>query len=354
MAWKLRSHLVYAKVAFGVASVTVGLLACLLATAPASQATYPGRNGSIAFNASQIVNGLEVVRTDVIRPDGSGRRELGRFWFPSWSASGRRLFAIEYPIDYRSGELAHLVFADRLGRLRGEVPLPDSMPCGWPGCESYGPALVPRALFGAAAPSPDGRMVVFVQQVVSHLDRASSGTEIPWLWAVRTDGSGLRRLVRGYQPHWTPDGRRIVFQRIGPYGQHNSIASMRPDGTGFRRVHPSAGDDELRDLSPDGRRILWWGDIRRRGEARFGLYTSAVRGGDVRLVHGSRLPYPHNSASWSPDGSKIVFSREGPGRATWIVPAAGGQLRRLLSRPYQGLAWQPLPGAAADASAEPR
>ena len=327
------------------AGITAALVGWVLVTASAAEATYPGRNGSIALNASEIVNGLEVVRTDVIRPDGSGRRELGRFWFPSWSASGRRLFAIEYPIDYRSGELAGLVFADRLGRLRGGVPLPDSMPCGWPSCGSYGPALVPTALSGAPAPSPDGRTVVFAQQVVSHLDRASSGTEIPWLWAVRTDGTGLRRLVRGNQPHWTPDGRRIVFQRIGPYGQRNSIASMRPDGTGFRRVHPSAGDDQFRDLAPDGRRVLWWGDIRRHGEARLGLYTSRVRGGGLRLVHGSAHPYPHNSASWSPDGTKIVFSRLGPGGGTWIVPAAGGRPRRLLPRAYEGLAWQPLPAA---------
>lgn len=311
--------------------------------APVAQATYPGRNGSIAFNSVETVGEFEMLsRTEAIRPDGTGRHVLADFGSPSWSASGRRLLGIAYPADYRSGELSRLVFADASGRLRGEVPLPDTQPCGWSGCASYGPAVVPQGLFGAPAPSPDGRTVAFVQQVTSHLDRQSTGTNIQWIWTVRIDGSGLRRLVRGTRPRWTPDGRRIVFQRIGLYGQANSIASMRPDGTGFRRVLVSAGGDHFLDLSPDGRRVVWYGVIRREGELRYGLYTSSINGGGFRLVHSPPVPYRYDAA-WSPDGSRIVFSRQLPPVGTWIVPATGGRPRRLLARPYEGLAWQPLP-----------
>lgn len=330
------------------AAATAALVGCSLGPAPAAEATYPGRNGTIAFQTLKTVEGFVLPRTEAIRPDGTGRHELADFAFPSWSASGRRLFGIDYALDYRSGELPRLVFADGSGRLRGEVPLPETLPCGWVNCASYEPALVPRMLVGAPAPSPDGRMVAFVQQVMSHLDAVSTGTNIPSIWTVRTDGSDLRRLVRGDRPHWTPDGRRIVFQRIGPYGQHNSVASMQPDGTAFRRVHVSSGDDRFLDLSPDAHRVLWWGNIRRRGGPEYGLYTSRVNGGDFRLVHSALERYNAlarvNAASWSPDGTKIVFSEQ-QGSGTFIVPATGGRPRRLLARPHDELAWQPLPAA---------
>jgi dipeptidyl aminopeptidase/acylaminoacyl peptidase len=52
-----------------------------------------------------------------------------------------------------------------------------------------------------------------------------------------------------------------------------------------------------------------------------------------------------NAASWSPDGTKIVFSQQGPEGGKLILPATGGRPQRLLTRPHDGLAWQPLPAA---------
>jgi dipeptidyl aminopeptidase/acylaminoacyl peptidase len=330
------------------AVVTAGLVGCVLAPLHVAHPTYPGRNGSIAFNSVETIGEFEVLRrTEAIRPEGGGRRELADFAFPSWSASGRRVFGIDYPLDYRSDELQRLVFADGSGRPRGEVPLPDLLPCGYPRCSVDGPPLVPRGLDSTApAVSPDGRTVAFVQHDFSP-DGQSTGVELPVLWTVHTDGSRLRRLVRGNWPRWTPNGRRIVFQRVGRYGQRNSIASMRPDGTAFRRVHLDAGGDRFLDLSPDGRRVLWWGVITRRGEPQRGLYTSRVSGGGFRRVHSRPDAVAVDSASWSPDGRMIVFSGAGRGGATWIVPAGGGRPRRLLAQPHDGLAWQPLPLPAA-------
>jgi Tol biopolymer transport system component len=133
-----------------------------------------------------------------------------------------------------------------------------------------------------------------------------------------------------------------VFQRFDAFGSIRSIASMRRDGTDRRRVLWTAQDDTLLDVSPDGQRVLWRGNGNSaKGPQRWGLYTSDLRGHHIHLVHRSP-PYPSDGC-WSPDGKSIVFSRQGPGGATWIIPAAGGHKRRLLDQPRAGLAWQPLP-----------
>jgi hypothetical protein len=104
--------------------------------APASEATYPGRNGRIAFNGLHMVGGQQLLQTEAIWPDGSGRRVLGEYGFPSWAASGRSLAALAFP----PGELADVVFAGRSGRVIGRAPLPDTLPCGWRGgCSKDGP-----------------------------------------------------------------------------------------------------------------------------------------------------------------------------------------------------------------------
>jgi hypothetical protein len=305
--------------------------------APASEATYPGRNGRIAFNGLHMVGGQQLLQTEAIWPDGSGRRVLGEYGFPSWAASGRSLAALAFP----PGELADVVFAGRSGRVIGRAPLPDTLPCGWRGgCSKDGPRELRGFMLTAPALSPDGRTVAFVQQ---SFDPAPPGTiQIRWIWTVRTDGSKLRRLALGDWPHWTPNGRRIVFQRFDAFGSIRSIASMRRDGTDRRRVLWTAQDETLLDVSPDGQRVLWRGNGNSaKGPQRWGLYTSDLRGHHIHLVHRSP-PYPSDGC-WSPDGKSIVFSRQGPGGATWIIPAAGGHKRRLLDQPRAGLAWQPLP-----------
>lgn len=304
--------------------VAVGLLGCGLASGPASEAAYPGGNGSIAFN----VEGRSGTWSETVRPDGRGRRRLGDFKSVSWSGSGRRLVAL----DYSSGG-SPLVRADRVGRTLGTIPLPDSVPCDWGGCSPLEPNVRLYVADEGLALSPDGRTLAFVND----FDLPNMGLA-RWIWTVRTDGSRLRRLRAGTEPRWTPDGRRIVFQSWDELGSIEEVASMRRDGTDFRRVRTVTPFDELLDVSSDGRRVLWWGGEPRKRPSRNGLYTSELRGRDAHLIDRSLYAY---DGCWSADGTKIVFSRLGPREATWVIPAAGGRKRRVLARPHEGLAWQP-------------
>ena len=119
------------------------------------------------------------------------------------------------------------------------------------------------------------------------------------VWAVRVDGSGLRRLTRdgvSFDAAVSPDGRWIAF------------ASGRGNG---------ADEPELYVMDADGR------NARRLTQSQRGLRTF----------------WQNTSPAWSPDGRTIVFVRTwiGRGRETtdlWRV-AADGRTRpvRLTSHP---------------------
>src|SRR6187401_3419185 len=74
-------------------TATVGILTILatLALAPAASATFPARNGLIAFQA-QTDHGIQIF---TIRPNGHDLRQVtnvdGEATAPDWSPDGRRI-----------------------------------------------------------------------------------------------------------------------------------------------------------------------------------------------------------------------------------------------------------------------
>lgn len=76
--------------------------------------------------------------------------------------------------------------------------------------------------------SPDSRMLAFATT-------RSGSREV---WTAQADGSGARQLTRvgdAVEPWWSPDGRYIVFERLG-----QGIWIIGEDGGGLRRVVASA------------------------------------------------------------------------------------------------------------------
>jgi TolB protein len=61
---------------------------------------------------------------------------------------------------------------------------------------------------------------------------------------MNADGTGLRRLTstgRYLTPHWSPDGRQIVFHRaVGSSGRFQ-LFLINADGTGERQLTNSPG-----------------------------------------------------------------------------------------------------------------
>jgi len=307
-------------------SLALVVVASLVAAAPAADATYPGRNGRIAYTVLEDASPTASFRTETVLPNGRGRRKLGDFAWVSWAASGRLLLGAT--LTWTNGLPARgVVLADHQGRVLHTVPAP------------VAPDGVPLVVAGEL--SPDGRTVAFVNEVVD--PHAQPEQVVDWISTIRTDGTHLRRLARGARPRWTPDGRRIVFQREDSVGGYDGIASMRADGRFKRQLISDYTEPMFLDLAPDGRRLLWRG-ILRRGSRRnwlVGMFTSDLRGRHPHLI--SRWN-PQGVATWSPDGSKILFTVDDVDlRGTFIASATGGQPQRLLRRPRVGLAWQPLP-----------
>jgi Tol biopolymer transport system component len=162
----------------------------------------------------------------------------------------------------------------------------------------------------------------------------------PALYSIRPDGSHRRwifRIHRGCKrPSLSPDRRWIVFDGPLPgyqerWRQQFDVQVIRRDGTG-RRTLTSSDDREIQaQWSPDGSRISY-SRLREADEDDWRLtwiWTMRPDGSDQQpLVNG-------NSAHWSPDGKQLVFSAPSAGSDgdLFVVNADGTGLRHLMATP---------------------
>ncbi len=108
---------------------------------------------------------------------------------------------------------------------------------------------------------PHGRRIVF--------QRALGDFHMIALYTVHADGTHARRVTqRGMSPRheqpvedlaptWSPNGRRIAFERVDRTTDHHAVFSVRLDGTGLRRLTPWRLDAAQPDYAPDGRWLVF-------------------------------------------------------------------------------------------------
>jgi hypothetical protein len=148
-------------------------------------------------------------------------------------------------------------------------------------------ALAVAQALASAADTP--RWIVFSGE--------PGGTSLPQLFRIQTTGAGLEQITTGArpatQPAFSPDGRRIVFARLG-----SGIFRANLDGTGLQRL-TSGGRDTFPVWSPDGKRIAFVRPYR----VEWRVYVMSASGAGQR-----RLPQapPTGRPSWTAN-SKSLF-----------------------------------------------
>lgn len=187
------------------------------------------------------------------------------------------------------------------------------------------PVPISRIIDYEPAWSPDGKFIAFVSNRSGPLK----------VWTMHADGSDPRQLTVGDHeddaPAWSPDGSRIAY--VSMQDGQAEIYLTRADGTQTQRLTRDSGSDIHPQWSPDGSRILFNSSRHSLDSSNpdvFELFTMNVDGSDVRpITRGGVATY----ASYSPDGSRLVFRRQASdGNSEIVVAAADGSGEKNISR----------------------
>jgi TolB protein len=278
----------------GVAAAVAGVVA------PPAEATYPGKNGPIAFQ--RFPGGEETTEIFSITPTGRRLHRLtagpGAAFGPDFSPDGSQLAFARLFGDARHGAIFTV-------KSSGGRATKISSGCTGQCLEDNGPSW-----------SPDGRQILFgrVLGPVVH----DNAAEVD-LMIMNRDGSGQRlirrfgRVVDGREfgkAQFSPDGRHIALTLV-TLGQPGSSAVyvMNADGSDLRPITPAKLHGGNPDWSPNGKLIVFNSnnDVPKRSE----IWVVKPNGKGrrrLRRLHVGRDYQP----VWSPNGRQIAFGHDGP------------------------------------------
>jgi dipeptidyl aminopeptidase/acylaminoacyl peptidase len=186
--------------------------------------------------------------------------------------------------------------------------------------------------------SPDGRAVVLC---VQRVDRATE-KKVTNLWLAATDGSRLRQFTHGKQadthPRWSPDGQTIAFLSNRGNEEQAQIYLIPLDGGEARPLTDLKGSFASFEWSPDGATLAC--QFRKKDPDALEREKDEQKkklGISHRTI--SRYFYKNDGASYAPDEKWHV----------WTVDAGTGEAAQLTDGDYDETdpRWSPAGGPLA-------
>jgi Tol biopolymer transport system component len=292
-----RIRVIVVAAALAIVAIFLGAQAIPRAERPAAPLPHNGRIVFVRFDPHSdkpVLFSMDPDGTDETRMFFSGF--FSHSEWPHWSPDGTRVTVFCCPAHVA----ARIVTTDT-GAFRA---LPDMDPGGLE--EDCGSAW-----------SPDGRLIACGNFGLTNPRETG-------VWTLRSsDGGGLKQLTSNPGGEddpgdFSPDGKRLVFVRMDQTGKATWVFVIGVDGSGLRRITPNGMnlDWSFPSWSPRGDQILFaartdsrhrpaiW-EVNADGSRLHQLPISPVCGGPVSNLRSVGCSYP----GWSPDGTKIVFTR---------------------------------------------
>jgi Tol biopolymer transport system component len=291
-------------------ALLAGVALTVVLAAPATTiATFPGRNGPIAFVSQKDecffpeYDKCYALAPHVLelRLGHRGTRHLAVGFEPRYSRDGHRL-AVDRCYCDDSVQASDTIFTKRLDAATPAQPL---LPQG-PRFRNIDPAW-----------SPNGHRLVFARSRGSFPRDAFVRNE---LWSMTDDGGELRPLGPGGSPDWSSTGR-IAFTVPVP-GRGEMIKTMKPDGSDVRTLTRGSNPS----WSPSGRLIVF---DRQYPRDRAGVH---VIGADATGLRRLTQHTGDAEAVWSPNGEKIAYLRRRTYTSRLVIMRADGSAPRILAR----------------------
>jgi Tol biopolymer transport system component len=248
----------------------------------------------------------------VVRPDGSGLRQIGKGASPQWSPDSTRLLYFT-----RTG----IAVTGLDGRAQ---------------TIAYG---------DSATWSPDSATIAYAQV---DDEPQKSGWASSSLWLVGPDGQNRRELVQGgpmTDPEWSPDGSWIAVNEELISGSADNFID---DGPAFALINPATGAERLL-LSSNPSQYRWSPDSRTiLATNQWTIRTIDIATGSARTIAAREKNVRYPEVAWSPDGTQIAYIRDVYANGythgdVWTANPDGSNRHRMSQTlsAEQGLAWAP-------------
>jgi TolB protein len=294
---------------------------------------------------------------EVMRYDGSGRREVVSATDPNYGASvigwlseqkllavrGEELGSVLLELDVDSGEAREVAvlngrvedsdLSDDGGRVVVNVST-EGDACDWPSTNSLWVVDMasgqPQQVgsdtcgVGAVAWSPDGTEIAY--SVVGGQQQDTG------VYVANVASGDTRRITDSHyatEVVWLPDGSAVLGRLIGCYGCTPGPPSLvlAPAAGGPEQVLLASAEFEV---SPDARSVVF---------AKDGVQVSTLSGDQPRTLLPTDPDWQYAYFNWSPDGRQVSFMRfHGFGARQFEVDIDGTDVTRLPN-----LDWQDIP-----------